>query len=376
MKQLFRQLKSNNHFTTYEASIPPNQHALLNYSKKEQICEILLTTSPKIIPVVMKNIKSNFPTKTTIVACIPFDCEKAIKLHNLILSYIKHGFAHPYIATKSPLGTSLENYYLCMVHGKSNNNPITEVEYTLTQFCSKNKFCTAKMALTAFAAEKLKELPLTRTNELVYTKNKDGSFSQKEVAGVLTVKDIKPNSVNLLKFKEDSLIPGEEQGVEIAVGLYNFHTHPDDAYIANDVELAWPSEQDYIGFMLAVFDDDTICHFVISKEGFYVITLGEYWAENRNDLDKDICYFIDKNYSFMYEPSKGDKKDMKTINWYLNRINRTKYNGHPLFKLYFRSWDEASKPFDVYYTKKNCNCFTKQTSIDNYLKINKSQECN
>ena len=183
MKQLFRQLKSNKHFTTYEASIPPNQHALLNYSKKEKICEILLTTSPKIIPVVMKNIKSNFPAKTTIVACIPFDCEKAIKLHNLIISYIKHDFAHPYIATKSPLGTSLENYYLCMVHGKSNNNPITEVEYTLTQFCSKNKFCTAKMALTAFAAEKLKELPLTRTNELVYTKNKDGSFSQKEVAG-------------------------------------------------------------------------------------------------------------------------------------------------------------------------------------------------
>ena len=378
MQPYFRKVQTKNKYDTYQASIDKHSYSLLQYSGDKHIAEIVLTTSSQIIPFIIKNILSNFPPKTIIVACIPFDCKKSIQLHDLIIAYIKQGFHNPYIATKSPLGLSLENYYLCMIrenNDKFDKNSIEEVKYTLKQFCSENKFCTAKMALSPIAAKNLQEIPLSRSSN-VQTKNKDGSKSQKEIAGLLTVDEIKPNSVNILNIKNKSLITGEEQGVEIAVGLYNFHTHPEDAYIANNVELAWPSEQDYIGFMLAIFDDDTTCHFVIAIEGFYVITLDKYWATNRNKLDKDICYFIDKNYSFMFEPSKGDEKEMSTITWYLRRVNGTKYKGHPLFKVYFRSWQNPTKPFNVYYTKKNCNCFTKQTSITNYLKVNNSQECN
>ena len=69
--------------------------------------------------------------------------------------------------------------------------------------------------------------------------------------------------------------------------MYNFHSHPRNAYKKYNVKLGWPSGQDYIGFLLASIEDGTIFHMVITIEGIYIITLTKDSAVS-NFLDKKI----------------------------------------------------------------------------------------
>ena len=57
-----------------------------------------------------------------------------------------------------------------------------------------------------------------------YTKNKNGSITQKEIAGGLRVKEKNKNIINL-DVDLTTIITGDEEGVEIVPGLYNFHSH-------------------------------------------------------------------------------------------------------------------------------------------------------
>ena len=100
------------------------------------------------------------------------------------------------------------------------------------------------------------------------------------------------NNINVLDINQDKMIEGEEQGVPIVEALYNFHSHPKEAYITNKVNKAWPSAQDYIGFLLAVLEDNTILHIVVSIEGIYIISLSKYYAGNKDKLSPDVSSFI------------------------------------------------------------------------------------
>jgi|TARA_B100000902_G_C27276019_1_gene898901 hypothetical protein len=352
-----------------------NNTIYVEYNNNSKICEILTVDFNKeIFPKFLQWISENIPTDSIIVACLPFECNQ--DLSQLLLSYIDYGFHNPYIATKSPLGRILNNYHVCLIkyiNSDKNISAYNDVIYTLEQFCSEDKFCTAKMKLTQSAVNKLAKLPVS---EITKTKNSDNTISQKEVAGNLYIEQINDDTVNIVGVDDDTLFLGSEQGVKIAVGLYNFHSHPEQAYRDNKVKLAWPSEQDYIGYLLAIYEDNTIFHLVVAIEGVWIITLSKYWAPkrsswNQKDIEK-ICKFIDAGdtYSVVWE------KESDTVKWYLNRVNGIKYQGHPLFKVYFKSWEDATQEFEVYYTKNNCNCFTKKKDVLNYIKINNSQKCN
>ena len=156
---------------------------------------------------------------------------------------------------------------------------------------SNKKVCHVNLAFTQDTINYFKSIPHSKK-----TRNKDGTYSQKETAGGMYVGEILPDSTHLLEVHHNSVITGEEEGVDIVVSLYNFHSHPYEAYINNHVNLAWPSAQDYIGFLIAVFEDCTICHFVVTLEGIYIISLTEYYAKNKNIKDKNIGDFILNNF--------------------------------------------------------------------------------
>ena len=57
----------------------------------------------------------------------------------------------------------------------------------------------------------------------------------------------------------------------------------------------WPSAQDYLGFVSSSIVYDTILHIVSSVEGFYVISLSNFWSKNKNTIkSKNIKFILEK----------------------------------------------------------------------------------
>ena len=188
----------------------------------------------------------------------------------------------------------------------------------------------------------------------------------------MVVINITENLTHILEVNKDTIIIGEEEGVNVVKSLYNFHSHPREAYEKNNVKLAWPSAQDYVGFLLSSIEDDAICHMVIAIEGIYIISLNNHWISKREKLDKDAGNFILKAYGFCYKPGQ-------TSEWYIKETNKINYKGFPIFDIHFLSWSESSKPFKVKFAKLNedssdstqspGNCFTKEEEIIRYRKM-------
>lgn len=207
-------------------------------------------------------------------------------------------------------------------------------------------FCFTKEAIKYF-----KTLPTSGFTKNK-NKNKNGNITQKEIAGVLKVKNTEKSPFEL-DIDSKSIIIGKEEGVDIAPGLYNFHSHPKEAYKKHKVHLAWPSNQDYVGFMLAVAEDHTICHAVITIEGIYIISLTLDWFNNPLKLDKKFGNFIMKKYDI----SCGK---VKTIDEYLSICGNIKYNNTgPLIDVQYLSWNNPYKPFNIIFGKRKSKCLIK-----------------
>lgn len=206
----------------------------------------------------------------------------------------------------------------------------------------KSKFCFTRETINYFK----------KLTNIGYTPNKNGSITQKEIAGELIVKNQEKRPFEL-NVDLGSIILGEEEGVDIVPGLYNFHSHPKEAYKKHKVDLAWPSNQDYVGFMLAVLEDHTLCHVVITIEGIYIISLTTEWFNNPLKLDEKFGKFIMKKYDI----SCGK---VKTIDEYLSICGNIKYdNKGPLIDVQYLSWNNPYKPFNIIFGKRNSKCLIK-----------------
>ena len=328
------------------------------YDKTKKLCEIrgdIKTFLPEIMGVIMINIPND------VLLWVGVDI-KSLHLNETISSYIREGFSAPFVCKASPFGYSFPNHGLCMLKENtiipSQPDISSEIKYVLTQFLIReHEGCEIKLQLNDDAIKYLREL----TN-IGSTLNKDGKITQKEIAGVLQVSDITSELVHSLEIKYDSIIYGEEEGVKIAQGLYNFHSHPVTAYKRHNVKLAWPSAQDYVGFILAVFEDYTICHFVVGVEGLYIVSMTTHWLNNIAKLDKSVGTFIIEKYDFCYQPGQ-------TSEWYTRKVNTISYNGFPLFDVKYIPWDRASEIFTVKYRKINDNCFSSENTLISYDNI-------
>ena len=223
---------------------------------------------------------------------------------------------------------------------KKKSNMISSIEY-----------CTIKARLsdnTIIALKKLCEEP-----------EKNGEHNEK----ASSMRAIKEGETNIytIEINHDDMIRGDEVGVDIVPGLYNFHTHPRNAYKIYNVKLGWPSGQDYIGFLLAFVEDDTIFHIVATLEGIYIISIHKDWFLNKKFTEK-IGDFINKNYTFSYK--EGD-----TIDGYLNKINGIKYNDSDrIFIVKFFPWKKADNVFTISYAKVYDKCFTCEKEKEKYKK--------
>lgn len=188
---------------------------------------------------------------------------------------------------------------------------------------------------------------ITKLREIANSPREPDKNSQVEMGGKLTAKKGLDN-VYTLHLNSRSVYKGEEEGIEMLGGSYNFHTHPKDAYVRNNVNVGWPSPTDYNGFLISWDQMGTIVHIVVSIEGLYVISLNSEWDGVVTDklLDK-----VEKQCIY--------KRDIRNIPKYVKKIESvTDFKKGRIFKVKYLPWDESSEVFSVSYPRKGKVCIT------------------
>ena len=328
----------------------------LNYDKYRKVCDII-GANENNLNLVLDLALSSLPNNVTLWIGVLIENEN---FEVMVNTCIKNGFSMPFISNFSPLGYKMNGYGLCMWRKNSivDIDATNEVKYVMTEFMSdKTKHCNMTARLDRKTLAYFRKL-----SRMGATWNGDDKITQKEVAGRLVTSDIEKNLTHILKVDESSIVTGEEEGVEISGGIYNFHSHPAEAYENHGVKLGWPSGQDYVGFLGSVITYGTIVHFVVAMEGIYSLALSEYWINHLNEIDASTESFILNNYDL-------SGRNDRDVNWYLRKVNGILYRGHPLFEIQFKTWSEASTEFDIPYLRSGMNCFSNQCTKNLYDKM-------
>lgn len=320
------------------------------YNEKKGIC--VLNYNIDFISEILEAFFTTLPPNILLWVSIPLN--KDIKL------FVQNGFNSPYITTLTPLQTSIEPSIALI----KRNIKKEEIKATLTsnkiahliQEYNKNKEgCSlfAKFSNKAIAF-------LKTTSKKGITINKDGTKSQKELTGELEIEDvIQENNkiIYIIDVNKSSVSSGEEEEVNVSATRYNFHSHPEEAYVRHSVSKAWPSLTDYLGYLK--LGKNTIFHCVATLEGIYIINFGEYWGNRLNKIDKK---FIKKHYDI-------DHKRNYTPTEYIEKVNKILYKGYSIYNLHFLAWYEANKIFQVHFPVISNSCLVSQEIVDNHKKI-------
>ena len=181
---------------------------------------------------------------------------------------------------------------------------------------------------------------------------------------------------------------GNDKEVDAIATKYNFHSHPEAAYVAHDCELGWPSRDDYVTFLDGFFKSDTTFHVITTKEGLYIlkinpcciVKLKDYYKKlSSRDKEKFIDDVDDWADEFIniskvgLKISKGKTAPktgelIKTPDQYVDFINnvecdKIKTNKNsldldmPIFDIEFIDWDDAKNAtFMFTRVKQNGRC--------------------
>jgi len=183
---------------------------------------------------------------------------------------------------------------------------------------------------------------------------------------------------------------GNSKEVDAIDSKYNFHSHPEAAYVAHNCELGWPSRDDYITFLDGFFKVDTTFHVIATKEGVYILKINPcaiekiraFYKKLGGDKEKFINNVDDWADEFINiskigltrangKPAPKTGETIRTPKEYVNFVNNVscdeiKCNGKtlklemPIFDIEYISWKD---------TKKSSFIFTVEKSKDGACKI-------
>lgn len=332
-------------------------HAYILYNKDKSMCE-LVCDNCDLLPTVIESTMMSIPNDVTLCIGIKLD---ASNIDSSIGKYVNLGFNEVYISDKSPIGHTLEEPILYMtrkndVIESSMDNAKNNIKYAVEQLrlLQDDDCCKLQLKLSKKAINYLQSI-----SKLGSTINGDGNITQKEIAGRLIVGDIEDDLIHYLDVDRSSIVYGNEEEVEIIDGLYNFHSHPVEAYDRHKQMYGWPSAQDYLGFVSSSIVYDTILHIVSSVEGFYVISLSNFWSKNKNAIKS-------KNIKFILEKCSIE---VETPTLYIEEINKVTMDDNQLFNVQFFTWNDSEALFVVSYTNNDLNCFTSKETLTKYKNL-------
>ena len=203
-----------------------------------------------------------------------------------------------------------------------------------------NRICNVQVKLSKPTVSFIKGL--SRRGSV--TKKRE--IKQKELAGEMVVTKITKDNIHIIDI-DSNMVYGSGESVSYKPSKITFHTHPDEAYIKNNVHNGWPSSADYCTILKYSFNTDIIIHFVISNEGLYSITFTEEWLKH-GKYKKEIDKLIEDHHSM-------EKQTTKTPAWHVNEVNKIKFNEIKIFNVYFSKWNNI-QPILVCFKNQDTNC--------------------
>lgn len=301
-----------------------------DYNKKEQIC-VIKKLEDKHAKLVVEQLEKDLPDDTDIV----FPIKQIKEAKNLI----NIGFTSPHKCDDN----------ICLVKNDEDPQPrdvvLSELDYLLSQ---KKPICDLSFFLKPKAARYLRSLLTGKKTRNV------------ELSGLLKAEQVRRKNGKMvyeLDVDKSSMSSGEKEEVDGVKALFNFHTHPIEAYKRNDVKYAWPSAQDYLAYLYMAVEEKTVFHCVIALEGLYVLSLKSHNAPS------DYTKRVRKTY-------KVD--DDRHPNEYIKYIHGLPNN---IFYLQYFPWNDVDKNQIVHVSfmrdDDTKNCFVNDKALEVSEKMEK-----
>ena len=233
-----------------------------------------------------------------------------------------------------------------------NDIPYKKIDYDLTHDSdydddNRNRLgCVFKARLSDAAAHYFKDFARRGS-----TFNRNGSLSQKEIAGSLLVTKIDKNLVNYLDVDFTSMVKnGDAENVTTKPTQITFHSHPIEAYKHHKVEIGTPSSTDYASILKVRDEFNLILHIVVALEGFYVVSCSPDLIESKQKITTEVVQFAKKQMV--------TKKDSgQSIDHHVSKINNVRFKGQiRLIEVQFIPWSTLNDVFEVVYEKKDGQC--------------------
>ena len=304
----------------------------MQYEPRSKVCELQFT-NPDTVSSVLDSLLYYIPNDFKILTYT------SVQNKPIINKLIVNSFRNPYISNKSQLGQQFETDMLLMC--KMNNiiksyDATNDIDFTLIRH--KNRVDSPyQFKFDSFTIKKLKKL-----SRFGSSLNNDGTISQKEIVGCFNLKKIDSDFVHILQLCDESFTFGTEEEVNSIKCRFSFHTHPFNLYDVYKFKLGYPSNVDYIGYLLTV-ETGTLFHIVIGNEGIYIISLSQEWSKKTDfTVSDELGDFIIQNFKF-----KKTKTDI-TLKSYINKVNQIQFQNKQIFNVEFRNWNELQNPFSVW----------------------------
>ena len=292
------------------------------------------------------------------VFCVLFRIDKK---ESTLDSFIENNFVHPHLTQKLSSGDIIP-LSICLTYDRESKLTPVDVKNSIIDIMSKKvqKTCSIQVSI----GEKAKK----------YMKKTCKKGSNKEFSGELEIHKIHNSGNSDVIYEigviESSIQEGTDENVDVVASRYNFHSHPEEAYVRHSVHKAWPSGTDYIGF--AKLSSDTLLHIVSTLEGMYILTLTPEWQGKAHKLSRKVL----KMFSIDHKEAKHDSESPihKTKDGNLNpegyvqKINKKRYKGSQIFQIYFFRWNEHVL-IEINFPPKEQACLISQDQVVFHEKI-------
>ena len=201
--------------------------------------------------------------------------------------------------------------------------------------------------------------------------------NKNETGGIFRIKSINHKILGTIYsiYFHEKTHSGKEE-VDIIDTHYNFHTHPQEAYLNHNCQLGWPSIDDLLSFLYTFINYDCYFHVVSTIEGLYVLTIDQsclFKLKKQKDIPTHLEKWIDKNLyvnkdNFKLAEGKYVPKFgyIRSGDDYARFINTKKYPKWKcnIFSVIFLSWDMLKKDIYPYFSvnilKRNGKCIVKK----------------
>ena len=321
---------------------------------------VVLDTSRRFSDVVAESHKY-FPSDATLI--IP--CGLQTKDMESAKEFQKLGFELA-IRSSHPLGIKLEGARLW---GSRPNN-LSKSDDQDAWLTDTDHYCETIVRLSEDTVRKLWKLVSEPIRIEGNDGNKDTESLPIEVGGRLDATETNTGHYKLT-LNEDSIVSGDHTEVSVVEGIYNFHTHPLGIYKLYGLSIGIPSNQDYVGFLAAVHEYNTVMHLVLAKEGIYYISLAPGFIPFIGVMDDKFADRILREFpKCLKKDGTRGKQIHSEIESYLKQINSFECLGINVFVLTFKPWSLATTERVVFVPKApSGECIFTQEELEKHREI-------